>query len=359
MSRTIRILVVGVGSIGERHARCFLQASATLRAGTSPSSDSANVALSLCDSRHDLLESMKQRYSVGFACTDFKVALASKPDAVVICTPAHLHIPMAIQAIEAGAHVLIEKPLSTSFDGVDRLLQLVESSRKVAAVAYVYRAHPALQVMRSWIQAGRFGRPLTIIAQSGQHFPLYRPAYREIYYRDRATGGGAVQDAMTHLLNAGEWLVGPVTSLASDLDHQSLEGVTVEDTVHVLSRQGNVMGCYSLNQHQAPNETSITVVCEKGTARFDFHHHRWRWITQPGSDWHEEPAATIDRDTLFIAQAQSFLNSIENETLPLCTLTEAAQSLAVNRTILTAAVTKRWETVSSFEGDPRWHRIQR
>ena len=148
----------------------------------------------------------------------------------------------------------MEKPLGTSLEGIETLRQSLGKRNLTAAVAYVYRANPILRAMKEAIAAGRFGRPVQVIAVAGQHFPAYRPAYREIYYRDRATGGGAIQDALTHVFNAAEWLVGPINRLLADAAHQVLEGVTVEDTVHVLARHGSVMGCYSLNQHQAPDE---------------------------------------------------------------------------------------------------------
>ena len=56
--------------------------------------------------------------------------------------------------------------------------------------------------MKQEIDACRFGRIVQVIAVSGQHFPFYRPAYRETYYTDHATGGGAIQDALTHTINA-------------------------------------------------------------------------------------------------------------------------------------------------------------
>src|SRR4029079_15673247 len=83
-------------------------------------------------------------------------------------------------------------------------------------VAYPYRAHPSVAAMRAAIFAGRFGRPLQVTVVAGQHFPTYRPAYRDIYYRDRATGGGAIQDAPTHMINAVEWIAWPNTSVAAD-----------------------------------------------------------------------------------------------------------------------------------------------
>src|SRR5690606_5691963 len=120
-------------------------------------------------------------------------------------------------------------------------------------VAYVYRAHPAAQATREAIQSGRFGKPLQVVAVSGQPFAHFRPAYRDIYYAHHDQGGGAIQDGLTHTLNLCEWLVGPITRLSADAAHLRLEGVDVEDTAHVLARHDDhVMGSYAVNHHQAP-----------------------------------------------------------------------------------------------------------
>jgi predicted dehydrogenase len=332
MGRVHRVLVVGVGSIGERHVRCF---AATGRA-----------RVSVCEVNPDLRRAVADRYAADGAFADLAAALAAGPEAVVLCTPAHLHVPMALAAVRAGAHVLVEKPLSTGFDGVAELLREADARRAAAAVAYVYRAHPALAAMRDAVRSGRFGAPVQVVATCGQHFPLYRPAYRTVYYNDRATGGGAVQDALTHVVNAAEWLVGPVTRLAADVGHQVLNGVSVEDTAHVLTRHGGVMGCFSLNQHQAPNETTLTVVCARGTARFEFHECRWRWAIEPGRPWADEPTPPLERDALFVRQAGAFLDAVEGKADPLCTLAEARQTLAVNLAVLRAAERGTWEAVS-------------
>jgi predicted dehydrogenase len=288
---------------------------------------------------------MAERYSVAEAFADLDAALAAGPEVVVICTPAHLHVPMARAAVRAGAHVLIEKPLSTSRDGVAELLDEVEARRAVGGVAYVYRAHPALAAMRDAMRSGRLGQPVEVVAVSGQHFPLYRPAYRSIYYANRATGGGAVQDALTHVVNAAEWLVGPATRLVADVGHQVLDGVDVEDTTHVLTRHGAVMGAFSLNQHQAPNESTITVVCTRGTARFEYHANRWRWMAEPGGTWTDEVLPPLERDTLFVRQANAFLDAVEGRAEPLCSLADARQTLAVNLAILRSAERGQWETI--------------
>ncbi|MBX9789674.1 MAG: Gfo/Idh/MocA family oxidoreductase [Pirellulales bacterium] len=331
-----RVLVVGVGSIGERHVRCFQQA------------ERADV--SICEPLAERRREVAERYCIQAAFADLDAALAAPFDTAVIATPAHLHIQQALRLAAAGCHLLIEKPLSTSLEGIDELRRAIDERSRVAAVAYVYRAHPALQAMRAAIAAGRFGEPVEIVVQAGQHFPTYRPAYRETYYRDRATGGGAIQDALTHLLNAGEFLVGQIDRVAADAAHRVLETPAVEDTVHVLARHGDVLGSYGLNQHQAPNESSITVVCRRGTAKFEMHSARWKWMTEPGSSWHEEPAWSLERDALFVAQAGAFLDAVEGRAEPLCTLDDGLQTLRVNLAVLAAADSHSWQTVGMSTG---------
>ncbi|MDB5392264.1 MAG: ycjS 2 [Planctomycetaceae bacterium] len=327
-----RVVVIGVGSIGERHVRCFL---ATGRAD-----------VSIVEYKSALAKDVAARYGVVAHC-DLEAALASRPTVAVIATPAPLHIAQATRLVEAGVQVLIEKPLSISLEGVTRLQQLVAERPAVVGVAYVYRAFPVLVAMRDALQSGRFGTPRQITAVCGQHFPTYRPAYREIYYADRKAGGGAIQDALTHVINMGEWLVGPVNKLVADAAHLVLPGVEVEDTVHVLTRQGSVMGAYSLNQHQAPNETVITVICDQGTVRCEIHNNRWLWMTKPGDAWHEEPFGPSERDAAFIAQANAFLDAVEGKRPLLCPLTEGVQTLKGNLAILESAEHGTWQTINN------------
>ena len=331
----MRVLVIGAGSIGERHVRCFQQ--------------TGRATVSVCEIDSTLRQRVCTRYGLEETFDNLEGALLRPPDVAVVCTPAHLHIPMALRLAEASIHTLIEKPLSTSLEGIDRLRDLTEAGKSLTAVAYVYRAHPILASMRRSLLAGRFGKPLQLVALCGQNFPFHRPAYREIYYKDRATGGGAVQDALTHILNAAEWLLGPITELAADSAHKALGGVDVEDTVHVVARHQSVLASYSLNQYQAPNENVITVVCEDGTARFEMHRNRWRWMSQPQTEWHDE-SQPLERDTLFVRQANSFLDTVEGKAAPLCSLEDGIQTLFANLAILRSSETQEWIAVSPYSG---------
>jgi predicted dehydrogenase len=206
--------------------------------------------------------------------------------------------------------------------------------------------------MHARLRAGEWGRPLELNVIGGQHFPTYRPAYRETYYTRHESGGGAIQDALTHLLNLGEWLAGPITRLVCDADHLALPGVTVEDTAHVLARQRlqpdgpEVLASYALNQHQAPNEIVVQVACERGTARCELHRQQLRWMTAPQTDWHEKSFGPRERDDAFTAQAGMFLDAIEGKAPVSCTLAEGWQTLRVNLAALASARDRAWHAVS-------------
>lgn len=327
-----QILVIGGGSIGERHVRCFQQ------------TGRADVAL--CEINDALRQTIADKYALRRSFVSLEKAVAAGHDAAVICTPAHWHVPMARQLAEAGLGLLIEKPLSVSLDGVSDLAALVRGKQLLASVAYVYRAHPALAEMKRAIDDHRFGRPVEVVVTSGQHFPFYRPAYREIYYTRHETGGGAIQDALTHLMNASEWLVGPITRLVADADHCVLEGVDVEDTVHIIARHGAVLSSFSLNQHQPPNESTLSVICERGALRFESHNRRWLSCVEPGADWTVEAEFPLERDDLFIRQANSFLDLLDGNAEPACSLEEGIQTLQVNLAALRSVRERRWVDVT-------------
>jgi predicted dehydrogenase len=303
------------------------------------------VEVSVCEPNRKLRESITDRYEVASAYDGLDVALADSFHMAVVATPAQLHISQAIQLVGRGVNTLIEKPVSLVRDGIGELRNALDQSRLIAGVAYPYRAHPALAAMRDSIASNRFGRPLQVVVVAGQNFPTYRPAFRDTYYRSRETGGGAIQDALTHLINAVEWIVGPTTSVVADAARLKLDGVEVEDTAQILTRNGDVLTNYSLNQHQPANELSITVICEHGQARFENHRAKWSWLQEVDGAWQEE-AMELDRDTLFRRQADAFLDAVEGHAQPLCNLNDGVATLETVLSALKSLESKQWENVA-------------
>ncbi|MDB6024216.1 MAG: hypothetical protein JWM68_439, partial [Verrucomicrobiales bacterium] len=290
-----------------------------------------------CDMNPTLLQKMEQEYKVP-VFSNLKEALAAHAfDGVVICTPAHTHIGVALTSIRHGAALLIEKPLSIGFEQLDELKAEVAKTKRFVGVAYVYHFMPGVQKAREFLNSGTLGKPLQVAVVAGQHFPTFRPAYRDIYYNNHKTGGGAIQDALTHLVNAVEWMIGPTNKVFCEAAHQNLEGVTVEDTVCVTTKNGAVPVSFSMNQFQAPNETTIHIHCENGSLKIEVHEQRWAVFPRGAEKWDYRPAPVGHRDDLFLAQANAFLDGLEGKANSLCTLDEAIQTLKFNVAALESA----------------------
>jgi predicted dehydrogenase len=326
-----RILVVGVGSIGERHLRCF-----GLEGG---------CRLGLVEPLESRRNDVADRYDVADRFASLDDACRHEWDAAVICTPANLHVAHAVQLAPRCRGLMIEKPLATDLAEVPKLRVAVAG--KPVQIAYIYRVHPAVEAARKLITEGTIGNVLQITLRSAQDFPRFRPAYREIYYADRRTGGGAIQDAATHMADLAQHLVGRFDWVFCDYGHQALEGVTVEDTVHLAARAngGKVLVSLSLNQFSPGSETRVQVNGALGSVQIRLPEHQYGVLLRGKNDdaWQWSEPLLTDRDEWFRRQARRFLEVLAGRAEPSCTLDEAAHTLAINRAALESAGVNRVE----------------
>ncbi len=293
--------------------------------------------MTACDANQSLVDTVAEKYRVS-KTTDWEAAVnGGQHAAIVICTPAPLHVPMALKALQAGRHVLIEKPLSHSLQNVEDLVRASRQSSGATAVAYVFHVYPFLNEARDFIRRGEIGPVRQAVMMSGQPFHRLRPAYAQTYYRDHRMGGGAIQDALTHSANWIESVLGPTDSLICDCAHQVIPGVEVEDTVHVTARNGGALVSYAMNQFQSPKENAIQFNAARGSVRVEFHNQRWGILRENDRDWTWQERRVPDQDAHFTAQANAFLDQIEGHPARLCSVEAAAQTLRFNLAALASA----------------------
>jgi predicted dehydrogenase len=125
-------------------------------------------------------------------------------------------------------------------------------------------------------------------------------------------------------------VLGPTEKVFCDASHQVLEGVMVEDTVNVTARNGGALVSYSLNQFQSPTETRLDFHAEQGTVRIELHKQRWGTFARGESDWTWHPSPVGERDQLFTAQANAFLDACEGRLTSLCSLEQGIDTLRFN-----------------------------
>ncbi len=164
-------------------------------------------------------------------------------DAVTICTPSGAHMEPALLAIEAGKHVIIEKPLEVTDERCQRIIDAADRAGVKLGVIFQSRFSPANVALHEAIQAGRFGR----LVMGDAYVKWYRP---QSYYDSGAwrgtwelDGGGALMNQAIHTVDVLLWLMGPVESVFAYADCLAHERIEVEDTVAaVLKFESGAMG---------------------------------------------------------------------------------------------------------------------
>ncbi|WMJ68205.1 Gfo/Idh/MocA family oxidoreductase [Stenotrophomonas sp. 24(2023)] len=193
--RTLGIAIVGTGMIGAVHHRAALLAGARIRgiAGSSP----------------QRADAVARAWNVPRAYRDIEEAVADPQVQVVhVCTPNHLHRAMAQAALEAGKHVICEKPLATTLEDARALAALAAANGRVATVPFVYRYHPVVREARARIAQGELG-PLHLIHGSYLQDWLLDPASNN-WRVDPALGGTSrvFADIGSHWCDLVEWVSG-------------------------------------------------------------------------------------------------------------------------------------------------------
>lgn len=189
------VAIVGTGMIGAVHRRAALLAGAVVR-GVSASSPERGAEVA-------------QAWDVPRAYRDIGEALADPQVQVLhVCTPNHLHRAMAQAALEAGKHVICEKPLATTLHDAEALSALAASTGLVATVPFVYRYHPVVREARARIAHGDLG-PLRLIHGSYLQDWLLDPASNN-WRVDPALGGASrvFADIGSHWCDLVEWVSG-------------------------------------------------------------------------------------------------------------------------------------------------------
>jgi predicted dehydrogenase len=147
--RATRIAVVGFGYWGAKHVRVL--------------SSTPGVAVSVVDADEDRLAEAESRYPAARLATDLTDVL-DDVHAVVIATPPHSHFPLARRALEAGRHVLVEKPLTTSVEDGEELVATAARHGVRLMVGHTFEYNPAVWKLRDLVRSGSLGRILSVDA---------------------------------------------------------------------------------------------------------------------------------------------------------------------------------------------------
>ena len=162
--------------------------------------------VAVADADEHKAEALSKRFDVPHVLSTRETIARTDLDAIVICTPNHLHEEMAIAALEAGKHVYVERPLATSSAGAQRVVDTAEREGKILVVGMPHRVRPGVAALRNFIAGGELG---DLYAVRGSWMTRLMPGSRHTWRYDRQeAGGGALIDLGVPALDLCLWLVG-------------------------------------------------------------------------------------------------------------------------------------------------------
>jgi len=323
----MRFLVVGTGSIGERHCRNLVALGhAVLAWDADPSRLLEAAALP------------------GVAAAgSIEQALATAPDGALICTPPASHVALARRALAAGAHLFVEKPIAHVSDEAQKLIDEAERCGRLLAVGFNLRFLPSLRRVKALLDDKRVGKVLAVRAEFGSYLPDWRPGrdYRENYAVRAAQGGGILLDAI-HELDYLGWLFGEVAEVLCAAGHVSDLAGDTEDLAEVTVRfESGALGQVHLDYLQRAYRRNLQVIGDTGVITWDYPTHT---VTVLAPDPRPEAMSAADGDAndMYVEELRQFIRCIEGRESPLVDGREALRSLRLVEAARTSARDGRW-----------------
>lgn len=316
------ILICGLGSIGRRHLRHF-------RALGVERIDAFRTGMAkLPDDGQPVPDRVFSSLSE---------ALAEHPQMVVVANPTSLHLETALAAVRAGAHVLVEKPISHTTAGLEGLEEEVGARNLHVFVAYNLRFHPALQAVRQLVRSGeRLGKPLLARIHFGTFLPDWHPweDYRTSYAARRDLGGGVTRTS-SHELDYALWILGPVDQAVGIASPLHPLGTDVDELAALLLRHtSGAVSAITLSLVQKPASRGLELEFERGTVSVDLLSGSWTVHPATGAIAEYRVHDGFQLDETYRDQAAAFLRALDGHPPELATMAEARQTLLVAEKVL-------------------------
>lgn len=251
----VNIAIIGCGRIGQRHAK-----------------HAANYGnlISVCDIEYDKAKALAKQYGGITTYQKIEDLLTNeKADVIAICTPNGLHAQHAIMALNAGFHVLCEKPMAISVSDCGEMIKVAEKNNRRLFAVKQNRFNPPVSAVKKAIDDGVLGKIYSVQLSCfwNRNYDYYNGSWKGTIDLD----GGTLYTQFSHFIDLLYWMVGDVRkvyALTSNFAHQNI--IEFEDTgVVALEFYSGAIGTinYTVNSYGKNMEGSLTIFAEKGTVK--------------------------------------------------------------------------------------------
>jgi predicted dehydrogenase len=274
----VRFGIAGLGNMGSIHAHALLR-------GQIPRARLAAVADPVAD---------LSPYGDALRFTSTEALIASgEIDALLIVTPHFLHTTLGVEALKAGLHVLVEKPISVHKADAEKLIAAHTNPKQVFGAMFNQRTDPHFIKLREWIRSGQLG------AIHRMNWTITSWFRTEAYYNSggwRATwsgeGGGVLLNQCPHNLDLWQWLFGMPDKVRAHCEFGRFHNIEVEDSVTAFLEYPNgVTGSFITSTGEAPGVNRLEIAAERGHVLLDNGRLTWNRTAVPVSEFsHSSPS---------------------------------------------------------------------
>lgn len=294
-----KIIIVGLGSIGRRHARLLAERS--------------DVAIAYCEPQNVIVASAQKEIGNYPAFSDFKEALNYRPDIMVIATPHHLHVNQTMQAIQNNIHVLCEKPVSDSFAEAKKLVDQAENHRALVNIGFHLHFNQGLCRLKELISNGSLGSIIHLHCRAGSYITLVNS--KSHYQSDMEE---ALLLDYAHQPDMIYWLLGKkpdsvylAAGKTGDMEFSSNPNFLAM----TLEYKYSMISTIHLNYLQMPERHEYEIVGDEGWAILDANTGLLR-IGSKKTNKEFVQHITLDRDQMYRDEHQAFFDAIDGKREP-------------------------------------------
>lgn len=309
------ILIIGSGSIGQRHANNL---------------SNLGCKISCCDLRTDRLDEISSKVQIHKSYKSLeKALLENKYDGAVICTPTSFHTEQTKIIVELGIPLLLEKPISKSYDEANNLRNVIKSKQNKILLGYTWRWWKPLLEVKEMLQKKSIGKLNHVQFHMSANLADWHPwePYQEFFMSSEKLGGGALLDE-SHWIDLMLWFFGEPKSLYGKVSKLSNLEIETDDNVDVICNYEGFDITIHLDLFGRPHEKFIRFIGEKGTIYWSAEPNHILISENMNHVW-DEKKFSIERNDMFISIAKDFISFIDEEVNPSCTYEDGIKVMSI------------------------------
>jgi len=321
----MKFLICGIGSIGQRHYKNLV----SLGHDGAIFRSRKNVTPHI---KKFLTEEKKQKREVKIFFDLEKAIQEFNPDAVFVTNPTSLHAETALKSARLGCHVFIEKPVSHDLKRLNILQKIAKKKNLKIMIGYNFRFHPLLQKMKKLVDMGTIGKPISAQVEAGENVEDWHPweNYKKTYSVNKKLGGGVVL-SFSHDIDYLYWFFGMPKVVASSGGKLTPLLGDAEDMVESLLEFPNkAIASLHLDFWQRPKKRTFDLIGAKGEMSLDFETGILQ-VSQGkiGKKKIFKAPSGFERNSMYIEEAKSFIQSIKKNTEPEACLAQGIDVLKI------------------------------